>query len=161
MTEEVEQQQNNPGYKSRKMLADELEAEKAKFFALMARIEALEAKPSEPLVGQIVEALRTERLDARSAALERELREAHAQIQDLQRPETPTSGVPYTGLVQATQDCWDLNGYHYGPKEGKPGDVFTVSMPDYWPGCPFVPVIAHKNPDGSPYYLVHPDFQSH
>jgi hypothetical protein len=148
---ENETEPTTPGYKSRKVLAEELEAEKARFSALMARIEALEAKPQAQAIAEAID----------SARLVRELAEARQQIEDLKRPQTPTSGVRYEGLVQATQDCWDLNGYHFGPKEGKPGDVFHVSMEDYWPGCPFVPVIQKQAPDGTAFYSPHPDFQSH
>jgi hypothetical protein len=155
-----EQDPTTPGYKSRKMLAEELAQEQAKYAALLARIEALEAKPQDT-VKALADALKEDRETAASARLQRELAEARAQIEDLKRPQTPTSGVRYEGLVQATQDCWDLNGYHFGPKEGRPGDVFHVAMEDYWPGCPFVPVIQKHAPDGSVFYSPHPDFQSH
>lgn len=170
MTEETQEPaMNAPGYKSRKMLAAENDELKAGLAALMSRVNALESAKPAPLVDQIVTALKTDRGDARQALLERELREAQEQIAHLQRPETPTVGIPYKGPVQAKADCWDpVNGLKFGPDSPQAprrgfGDVFYVDMPDYWPGCPFVPVIIKGTDQGTGLPIVepHPDFQSH
>lgn len=159
-----------PGYKSRKMLATENEELKTGLAALMARIEALESRPVDTAVSdQILSALRQDREEVLSAKLQRELDDARRQIQDLQLQETPTTGVPYKGPVQARADCWDpVNGYKHGPQSpyaARPGygDVFYVDMPDYWPGCPFVPVIIKGVDPGTGLHIVepHPDFASH
>ncbi len=134
-------------------------------------IEALEAKPAAdgPMVDQIVAALRQDREEVLSAKLQRELTEARQQIQDLQLQETPTTGVPYKGPVQARADCWDpVNGLKFGPDSPNAarkgyGDVFNIDMQDYWPGCPFVPVIIKGVDPGTGLLIVepHPDFASH
>jgi len=146
---------------TRKQLLEQLDAERARNDAMEARMAKLEA--AKPLsTDDIVSALREEREASRSASLQRELDEAYKQIDHLKRPETPTSGTPYKGWVQAKEDSWDMTGYHWGPKEGKPGEVFRVDMPDYWPGCPFTPVlITGTREDGQPITAPHPDFQSH
>ena len=92
-----------------------------------------------------------------------ELRSSSEQIDHLKLPQTPTGpGIHYKGWVQAKEDSWDMTGYHFGPKEGKPGEVFQVDMPDYWPGCPFTPVIIKgTREDGLPITAPHPDFLSH
>lgn len=147
---------------TRKQLQEQLDAERTRNDAIMARLEALEAsKPSS--ADDIVKALREDRESERSAALQRELTDAYAQIDHLKRPQTPTGpGIMYRGWVQAKEDSWDMTGYHFGPKEGKPGDVFQVDMKDYWPGCPFTPVIIKgTREDGLPIVAPHPDFQSH
>jgi len=146
---------------TRRQLQEQLDAERARNDAMEARLAALEAKPAS--AQDIVSAIREDRESERSAALERELTEARRQIEHLQRPQTPEGpGMPYNGWVQAKEDSWDSTGYHFGPKDGKPGDVFRVNMPDYWPGCPFTPVvISGTKEDGSPITAPHPDFQSH
>jgi hypothetical protein len=128
---------------TRRQLQEQLDSEKSRNDALEARLAALEtARPSS--AQEIVQALREDREQARSVTLEKELREAYVQIDHLKRPQTPEGpGIAYKGWVQAKEDSWDMTGYHYGPKEGKPGEVFQVDMPDYWPGCPFTPVLSH------------------
>lgn len=146
---------------TRKQLHDSLEAERARNDALEARLAALEAKPTS--TQDIVAAIREDREQATNARLQLELNEAYKQIDHLKRPDTPSGpGIPYRGWVQAKEDSWDMTGYHYGPKEGKPGEVFRVDMPDYWPGCPFTPVIVTgTREDGLPIVAPNPDFQSH
>lgn len=148
---------------TRKQLLEQLDAERARNDAIMARLEALETAKAST-ANEIVQALREDREVQESAALKRELAEAYRQIDHLQRPQTPDGpGIPYHGWVLAKEDSWDKTGYHFGPKDGKPGDVFMVDMPDYWPGCPFIPVIVTgTKEDGiSPIVAPHPDFQSH
>lgn len=147
---------------TRKQLQDQLDAERARNDAIMKRLEALETRgPSS--ADDIVKALREDRETARTEAMQRELNAAYEQIDHLKRPQTPQGpGTPYKGWVLAKEDSWDMSGYHYGPKEGKPGDVFQVDMPDYWPGCPFTPVIIKgTREDGLPITAPHPDFLSH
>lgn len=155
---------NNPNYKSRKVLQEENDSLKANFAALMARIEALESAPrGATSVDDLVSALATDRENANSARLQRELNETRAQLQDLRRPTTPTEGMPYKGWVQAKEDCWfPVGGVRKGPHDGAPGEIFEVDMPDYWPGCPFTPIIV-KGKDTSGQFITapHPDFLSH
>jgi hypothetical protein len=165
MTDEVQEKpNNNPNYKSRRVLQEENDQLKAGLDALMARMAALESAPRGTVtVDGLVDALKADRESANSARLQRELDETRAQLEDLKRPQTPTSGVPYSGWVQAKEDCWfPLGGYRKGPKEGQPGEIFQVDMPDYWPGCPFTPIIV-KGQDADGRYITapHPDFQSH
>ena len=112
--------------------------------------------------------MRSDREEVLSAKLQRELDEAKKQIEHLQRPETPTSGIPYAGYVQAREDVWDGKQIWFGPnspytKRPGRGDVFYIEMPDYWPGCPFTPVIVTgRDPTtGQEIVAPHPDFQSH
>ena len=159
-----EKPNNNPTYKSRAVLQAENDELKAGMAAIMDRLAALEAnKPaSEPLVDQIVTALKQDREVTNSARLERELKDAYAQIEHLQRPATPTAGVPYSGWAQAKEDLWDGKLIRKGPSENGPGEYFQISLPDYWPGCPFTPVVLkQQNPDGSLVFAPHPDFSSH
>lgn len=146
---------------TRKQLLEQVEGERARNDALEARLAALEAKPAS--TQDLVAAIREDREAVTGAALKRELAAAYEQIEHLKRPQTPEGpGVAYKGWVQAKEDSWDMSGYHYGPKEGKPGDVFQVDMPDYWPGCPFTPVIIKgTREDGLPITAPHPEFQSH
>ena len=148
---------------TRKQLQEQLDGERARNDALEARMAKLEAAAPVSSVDALVAALKEDRENVRSAALERELNDAYKQIDHLKRPQTPEGpGIPYKGWVRAKEDSWDMTGYHYGPKDGNPGDVFMVDMPDYWPGCPFTPVIV-KGQDENGKYLTapHPDFQSH
>jgi hypothetical protein len=166
MSDETQDPQpNTPGYKSRKMLAAENEDLKSGLAALMSRIEALESKPAEGVtVDGLVAALKQDREAALSSRLQQELDAARAQIEDLRRPATPTvPGVPYSGWVQAKEDCWfPVGGYKKGPSAEGPGEFFEISMPDYWPGCPFTPMKLEKvNQDGSRVFVPHPDFASH
>jgi hypothetical protein len=167
MTDETQDPQpNTPGYKSRRMLQAENDELKTGLAALMERVNALESKPSggTVTVDGLVAALKQDRESALSARLQQELDAARAQIEDLQRPATPTSpGIPYTGWVQATEDCWfPVGGYRKGPSAEGPGEFFEISMPDYWPGCPFKPMKLEKvNADGSRVFVPHPDFASH
>jgi hypothetical protein len=166
MTDETQEPQpNTPGYKSRRMLAAENDELKATLVTLAARLDAIEAKPSATVtVDGLVAALKEDRENALSARLQRELDETRAQLADLRLPQTPTvPGVPYTGWVQATADCWfPMQGYRKGPSQDGPGEYFEISMPDYWPGCPFTPVKLEKvNSDGSRVFVPHPDFASH
>lgn len=154
---------NNPNYKSRRVLQEENDQLKTGLEALMARMSALEVSRGTLTVDGIVEALKQERESALSAKLQRELDDARAQIEHLKRPETPTSGVHYSGWVQAKEDCWfPVGGVRKGPHDGIPGEVFEVDMPDYWPGCPFTPVLV-KGQDSTGQYITapHPDFKSH
>ncbi len=164
MTDE-QKPNNNPTYKSRAVLQAENDELKVDMAAIMERLSALESqKPSEqPMVQQIVEALKEDRATERSARLERELKEAYAQIEHLQRPATPTAGIPYSGWAQAKEDLWDGKLIRKGPSENGPGEYFQISLPDYWPGCPFTPVVLleRRNPDGSMVFAPHPDFSSH
>lgn len=146
---------------TRNQLREQLDAERARNDTMEQRLAALEAKPAS--TQDIVQALREDRETERSAALQRELNEAYRQIDHLKLPQTPTGpGIPYKGWVIAKEDSWDMTGYHLGPKEGRPGEVFRVDMPDYWPGCPFTPVIiTGTREDQSPITAPHPDFQSH
>jgi len=160
----MSEDQSTPGYKTRAMLQEELDAKNAAFADLMARVEALEAKPAVVTsVDAIVEALKQDRETVLSARLQRELDEANRQIEHLQRPQSPTEGIPYSGYVQAKEDCWFPDqGYRRGPKDGEPGEVFQITMPDYWPGCPFTPVeIIGRDPSGRYVVKPHPDFASH
>lgn len=150
----------SPGYKSRRILADELARSQAGYAGLLARLEALEAAKSDPTAA-MVEALRQERETVLSARLQRELDEAKKQIEHLKRPETPSNGVPYSGWVQAKEDLWDGRLIRKGPSSEGPGEYFEISLPDYWPGCPFTPVVRHQAQDGSAYFTPHPDFKSH
>jgi hypothetical protein len=147
---------------TRKQLQEQLDAERVRNDAIMARLEALESSKGGT-VDDLVKALREDRESAKSAALQKELNDAYAQIDHLKLPQTPTGpGIHYKGWVQAKEDSWDMTGYHFGPKEGKPGEVFQVDMPDYWPGCPFTPVIIKgTREDGLPITAPHPDFLSH
>ncbi len=147
--------ETDTGYKSRKMLQEELDAKNVQFSELMARIAALESKPD------MATALKEDREAALSAKLQRELDEARAQIEHLKRPNSPSSGVPYSGWAQAKEDLWDGKLIRRGPSAEGPGEYFEISLPDYWPGCPFTPVIRHTNKDGSAYFTPHPDFASH
>jgi hypothetical protein len=163
------QEPGTPGYKSRKMLQAELDAKDALFAELMARVEKLESKPaSSDQTQAIVDALRQDRETQKSAALQRELDEARKQLDAFRRPETPSSGVPYSGYAQARETLWDGKSLRRGPADPyNPtpgfGEVFHISMPDYWPGCPFTPVIFKGTDPGSgrPIVEPHPDFASH
>src|SRR5271154_1919632 len=120
---------NNPNYETRRQLQEKLLAEQAKYAALESRLAALETRPNQ----DIKTAIREDREEARSAALERELKAAYDQIEHLNRPQTPTGpGVHYKGWVQAKEDCWfPVGGVRHGPKDGGiPGEVFEVDMPD-------------------------------
>lgn len=155
---------DEPNYQTRAMLQDKLDAEKARNDALEARLAKLEAAPPTISSAQeIISALREDRQSERSAALQRELDEAYRQIDHLKRPQTPSGpGIPYSGWAQAKEDLWDGHLVRQGPKEGKPGEVFQIELPDYWPGCPFTPVIVTgQREDGSYIVKPHPDFQSH
>lgn len=155
---------NNPNYKTRRQLQEELLASETKFSELMARVAALEsAKAPASSTQEIISALREDRETEQSAKLKRELDAAYREIEHLRRPETPTGpGIRYKGWVQAKEDSWDMTGYHHGPKDGKPGEVFMVDMPDYWPGCPFTPVlVTGSSESGLPIVAPHPEFQSH
>jgi len=140
MTDEVqaEQPNNNPNYLTRKQLADRLAAAEA-------QIAALQAAP----------------VSALEQHLQRELDDARKLIEALGRPQTPTGpGIAYKGAAQAKEDCWFPDtGYHYGPKDGTPGDVFQVNVTDYWPGVPYRPVIVTGTSElGRPIVEPHPDF---
>jgi len=161
MTDETPVEPGTPGYKSRRMLSEENDQLRTGIADMMARLEKLESSKSDPAAA-LLEALNKHSETQLSARLQRELDETRKQIEDLRRPQTPNCGVPYCGWVQAKEDSWDLGGYRHGPKEGRPGEVFQVDMPDYWPGCPFTPVIiTGTREDGLPKVEPHPDFQSH
>jgi hypothetical protein len=166
MTDEV-QEPGTPGYKSRKMLAAENDELKAGLADLMARLEKLESRPAGDTQA-IVDAIRQDRDTQTSARLQRELDEARKQLDAFKRPETPTSGVPYSGWAQATETLWDGKMIRRGPSDPYnptpgTGEVFQISLPDYWPGCPFVPVIVKGQDPGTGRYIVepHPDYARH
>lgn len=168
MTDETQEPKDN-GYKSRKMLAQENDQLKAGLAEMMARLEKLEARPSTDQTQAIVAALREDRDTAKSARLEQELIEARKQLDAFKRPESPTApGIPYSGWAQAKETLWDGKMLRRGPADPyNPypgvGEVFEISLPDYWPGCPFTPVIVKGQDPGTGRYIVapHPDFASH
>lgn len=68
-------------------------------------------------------------------------------------PQGEAKLTPYSGPVQATEDCHIGGVYRYGPNanDGRPrGDVFDVVMPGLWSDDPFVPVrVVGRREDGS------------
>jgi hypothetical protein len=168
--EPTDKPNNNPNYKSRRVLADENAQLKEGLAKLMSRIDALEAKPSAAVdTGAIVAALKEDRDTTKSARLELELTEARKQLDAFKRPEAPTGYMPYTGYVMAKEDWWEKSlGYQCGPRNPQAkypgqGDVCHIDTKEYWPGCPFVPVIVKETDPltGRPIVAAHPDFASH
>lgn len=147
---------------TRKELAAELEAqrtENADLKARMERLEALVAKPPEPVFTQ--------------TDLDR-LRQAREELEAL-RPgasrsfAAPTGPapqlVPYKGLVRATQDC-TYGSYRAGPgstsaacgaNADPDGDVFEVDVQALWSDDPWVPVRQVAREGGAVYYVPRTD----
>jgi hypothetical protein len=135
---------------------------------LAEKLAAAEAKlASQPDIGALVAAEVAKALAARPKSddpiierLQRELDEARAQIKHLRPDGMPQNYVQYKGHVQALQDWWEpTGGYHYGPQPGKPGDVSYIETNEYWPGCPFIPVlVTGTREDGLPKVEPHPQF---
>jgi len=84
------------------------------------------------------------------------LEAALAELQALKRPQAegkPQGSaklVPYRGKAQALEDCHVGGAYRYGPKDGKPGDVFDIDVPGLWSDDPFVPVTVRYAETGEP-----------
>lgn len=100
--------------------------------------------------------------DARSAALQRQLDEANAELakRSVSGPAPVGAApkyVPYKGYVQATEDCHSGGFYRKGPKEGDPGDIFDVDVPVLWSDDPYKPVLLKFTDLGVRFAVDHPD----
>lgn len=156
----MEENIHNPA--TRKELQEALERseklraeQETRFTELMARLEAVEAKPL-------------------SAIDQRRLADAEAELAQLKRgvslsaPQGPAPKlIPYKGSVQAMVDCHIGGAFRHGPDDanrnrpslGKTqGDVFYVEVGALWSDDPYVPVmVVRTRDDGMPETKPNPD----